>query len=68
MFTRQFSHYLSYGASDQKTVVDLRDVYNGILVPGTVAAFQREGTGGFVLSLSAADSIPYVIDPRSPLF
>lgn len=64
-----FSHYLAYGATDQQTARDLADVYDGLLVPGTVAAFQREGTGGFVLSLSAtADAPDYVIDPRFPLF
>lgn len=71
MFGTQFSHYLSYGASDQETVTELRkpEVYDGLLVPGTVAAFQKEGTGGFVLSLSASSArIPYAIDPRSPLF
>lgn len=69
MFENRFSHFLSYGASDQHTVRELRGTYDGLLVPGTVAAFQREGTGGFVLSLSASDSqTPYVIDPRSPLF
>lgn len=71
MFDNRFSHYLSYGASDQKTVSELRDhqAYDGLLVPGTVAAFQKEGTGGFVLSLSAsAAQMRYVIDPRSPLF
>ena len=48
---------------------ELREEYEGILVPGTVAAFQKEGTGGFVLALSASTAqIPYVIDPRSPLF
>jgi hypothetical protein len=40
-----------------------------LLVPGTVAAFQREGTGGFVLSLSATQTpTEYAIDPRFPLF
>ncbi len=64
-----FSHYLSYGATDQQTLRDLSDSYQGLVVPGTVAAFQREGTGGFVLSLSAQQSAsPYVIDPRFPLF
>jgi hypothetical protein len=64
-----FSHYLSYGATDQQTLRDLSDSYRGLVVPGTVAAFQREGTGGFVLSLSAQESAPpYVIDPRFPLF
>lgn len=69
MFETKFSHYLSYGAADQHTVRELRGKYDGLLVPGTVAAFQREGTGGFVLALSATEAqTPYVIDPRSPLF
>jgi hypothetical protein len=68
MFDR-FSHYLTYGATDQQTVRELIGAYQGLIVPGTVAAFQREGTGGFVLSLSATpDSPPYLIDPRFPLF
>jgi hypothetical protein len=68
MFDR-FSHYLTYGATDQQTVRDLREFYDGLIVPGTVAAFQREGTGGFVLSLSATpEAPPYLIDPRFPLF
>lgn len=69
MFHDAFSHYLSYGATDQQTVRELAGQYDGLLVPGTVAAFQREGTGGFVLTLSAAAaSTEYVIDPRFPLF
>ncbi len=68
MFER-FSHFLAYGATDQKTVLQLLGNYKGLIVPGTVAAFQREGTGGFVLSLSAIPgSPPYLIDPRFPLF
>jgi hypothetical protein len=68
MFDR-FSHYLSYGSTDQQTLRDLVGHYQGLIVPGTVAAFQREGTGGFVLSLSAVPgSPPYLIDPRFPLF
>ena len=69
MFEKSFAHYLSYGASDQHTARELRASYDGLLVPGTIAAFQREGTGGFVLSLSASEAqTPYLIDPRSPLF
>jgi hypothetical protein len=69
VFSEPFSHYLSYGATDQETVRELAGAYTGLLVPGTIAAFQREGTGGFVLSLSATEEgIPYVIDPRFPLF
>lgn len=69
MFEAGFQHYLSYGATDQRTVRELTDAFDGLIVPGTVAAFQREGTGGFVLSLSATQAgIPYVIDSRFPLF
>ena len=69
MFEARFEHYLSYGATDQQTVRDLADSFTGLLVPGTVAAFQREGTGGFVLALSASQAgTPYAIDPRFPLF
>lgn len=63
-----FSHYLSYGATDQQTARMLTGMYDGLLVPGTVAAFQAEGTRGFVLTLSASRWTPYVIDPRFPLF
>lgn len=65
----RFIHYISYGATDQQTVRHLAGQYDGILVPGTVAAFQRAGTGGFVLTLSATEASPrYMIDPRFPLF
>jgi hypothetical protein len=64
-----FAHYLAYGATDQKTFRELRDSYSGVLVPATIAAYQRQGTGGFVLSLSATSQAPpYLIDPRFPLF
>jgi len=64
-----FAHYLAYLATDQETFRELRSSYNGVLVPGTIAAWQRQGTGGFVLSLSATEAAPpYVIDPRFPLF
>jgi hypothetical protein len=69
LFKNHYAHYLSYGATDQQTVVNLVDEFDGLMVPGTVAAFQREGTGGFVLSLSAANApFNYLIDPRFPLF
>lgn len=63
-----FEHYLSYGSTDQLTARTLTDFYDGLLVPGTVAAFQADGTKGFVLTLSAAHQKPYIIDPRFPLF
>jgi hypothetical protein len=64
----RFQHYLSYGSTDQQTVRDLAGLYDGLLVPGTIAAFQAEGTKGFVLTLSASSGAPYVIDSRFPLF
>jgi hypothetical protein len=64
-----FAHYLAYGATDQETFRELRDAYDGVLVPATIAAYQRKGTGGFVLSLSATEQAPpYLIDSRFPLF
>ncbi|MBV9193883.1 MAG: hypothetical protein JO168_07025 [Solirubrobacterales bacterium] len=64
-----FSHYLSYGATDQQTLRDLAGRFSGLVVPGTIAAYQQRGTGGFVLSLSATQAAaPYVIDSRFPLF
>lgn len=66
---KPFAHYLAYGATDQETFRDLRGEYDGVLVPATIAAWQRQGTGGFVLSLSATpEAPPYMIDPRFPLF
>lgn len=63
-----FSHFLAYGSTDQETLRDLTHDYEGLIVPGTIAAYQAEGTRGFVLSLSAAIQKPYAIDPRTPLF
>jgi hypothetical protein len=67
-----FSHYVSYGATDQETIRELTGAIDGrwcVLVPATVAAFQQQGTGGFILTLSATAEAPnYVIDPRFPLF
>ena len=69
MFDVEFEHYLTYGATDQQTVRRLAGRFTGLMIPGTVAAFQREGTGGFALTLSATEAqTPYVIDPRFPLF
>jgi hypothetical protein len=63
-----FSHYLAFGSTDQQTLNALAGEYNGLVVPGTVAAFRGEGTKGFVLALSASSSVPYAVDPRFPLF
>lgn len=64
-----FSHFVSFGTTDQQTLLAQQSQYDGLLVPGTVAAFQKQGTGGFVLTMSAGQAgKPYVIDPRTPLF
>lgn len=69
MFSDEFEHYLSFGAADQETFQTLDGRYNGIVVPATIAVLQREGTGGFLMALSAAAArTRYVIDPRTPLF
>lgn len=63
-----FAHFLAYGSTDQETLRELTGEYTGLLVPGTIAAYQADGTRGFVLTLSAAVERPYTIDPRTPLF
>ncbi|WP_315636985.1 MULTISPECIES: hypothetical protein [Microbacterium] len=63
-----FSHFLAFGISDQRTLRELTDEYDGMIVPGTIAAFQADPTRGFVLSLSASEKLPYAIDSRFPLF
>jgi hypothetical protein len=63
-----FEHYISYGSTDQESLRDLVSCYDGLVVPGTIAAFQSDGTRGFVLSWSARNGKPYLIDPRFPLF
>jgi hypothetical protein len=69
MFSESFEHYLSFGSTDQETFRVLEGQYDGIVVPATIAVLQREGTGGFLLALSAAAArTTYVIDPRTPLF
>ena len=58
-------HWLSYSHSDQALLRnrDLDGTWDALVVPGTLATFYFEGTGGFVLAQRA----PYVIDPRTPL-
>jgi hypothetical protein len=63
-----FRHFISYGSTDQESLRDLVSSYDALIVPGTIAAFQSEGTKGFVLSLSARHGKPYAIDSRFPLF
>lgn len=63
-----FSHFLAFGVSDQRTLISLAGEYDGMIVPGTIAAYQSDPTRGFVLSLNAAEKLPYAIDSRFPLF
>jgi hypothetical protein len=58
-------HSLSYSHADQALLRDptLTDCWDGLVVPGTLATYYFEGTGGFVL----ARGVPYIIDPRTPL-
>ena len=58
-------HSLSYSHSDQALLRNpsLDDCWDGLVVPGTLATYYFEGTGGFVLTRG----VPYVIDPRTPL-
>lgn len=63
-----FAHFLAFGVSDQRTLISLAGEYDGMIVPGTTAAYQSDPTRGFVLSLNAAEKLPYAIDSRFPLF
>lgn len=58
-------HSLSYSHSDQALLrdPDLDDCWDGLVVPGTLAAYYFDGTGGFVLTRR----VPYLLDPRTPL-
>jgi hypothetical protein len=58
-------HSLSYSHADQTLLrdPDLDECWDGLVVPGTLATFYFEGTGGFVLTRQ----VPYLIDPRTPL-
>jgi hypothetical protein len=58
-------HSLSYSHSDQALLRDrtLDPCWDGLVVPGTLATYYFEGTGGFVLTRR----VPYLLDPRTPL-
>lgn len=59
-------HFLAYGNSDQASFRDasVRASFDFLTVPGTIAAFYPDATAGFVLT----SDLPYIIDPRTPLF
>lgn len=59
-------HFLAYGNSDQTHFRDpaVRESFDYMTVPGTIAAYYPDATAAFVLS----SQLDYVIDPRTPLF
>jgi hypothetical protein len=59
-------HFLAYGNSDQVSFRDkeVRDSFNFMTVPGTIASYYADATAAFVLSSDRR----YLIDPRTPLF
>ena len=58
-------HWLSYSNADQSILrEDTRGLFwDGLVVPGTLATYYKQGVGGYVLSRRK----PFVIDPRTPL-
>ena len=63
---RKPAHLLAYGHSNQATFrhQTVQSSYDVISVPGTIATYYQQATGGFVIALNK----PYFIDPRTPLF
>ena len=59
-------HFLAFGHSNQSTFrrTSVQGLYDAISVPGTIATYFQQATGGFVLALNT----PYFLDPRTPLF
>jgi hypothetical protein len=59
-------HILAYGNSDQASFRDetVRQSFDYMSVPGTIASYYADATAAFVLS----SGIDYFIDPRTPLF
>ena len=61
-----FQHLMAFGNSDQESFRDprVRECFDVMTVPGTIASYYDEATAAFVLS----SKISYLIDPRTPLF
>ena len=61
-----FRHLLAYGNSDQASFRngEVRRSFDLMTVPGTIASYYNDATAAFVLT----SQIPYLIDPRTPLF
>lgn len=58
-------HWLSFSNSDQKVLSDQTrgELWDALVVPGTLATYYKQGVGGYVL----ARRKPFAIDPRTPL-
>ncbi len=63
-FFDEFDWFLAYGNADQSFFRNHWRLYNAVTVPGTMATYFRQGTGGFVIALNK----PYIIDPRTSIF
>lgn len=59
-------HLLAYGNSDQASFRDpeVRDCFDIMSVPSTIASYYPDATAAFVLS----SKLDYLIEPRTPLF
>jgi len=57
---------MAYGNSDQVSFRDpeVRESFDFMTVPGTIASYYADATAAFVLS----SELNYLIDPRTPLF
>ena len=59
-------HCLAYGNSDQASFrhAEVRDCFDILTVPSTIASYYSDATAAFVLS----SGLKYMIEPRTPLF
>ena len=59
-------HCLAYGNSDQASFrnLEVRDCFDILTVPSTIASYYSDATAAFVLS----SGLQYMIEPRTPLF
>ena len=59
------THWLAFSNSDQQILTERTqgELWDALVVPGTLATYYMQGVGGYVL----ATRRPFVIDPRTPL-
>lgn len=63
-FFSEIDWFLAYGNAEQRFFRNHSGLFDAMTVPGTVATYFRQGTGGFVMALGK----PYIIDPRTSIF